>query len=151
MSLSTPASSFEGDLKYWASCLREVEGWRNRAHASFASHSYCFHWANYGFLAPGVTCTTYRRRWGITSSSSRTRSGGFVEFGVPAIHSKQTQSYTNLLTMLTVATFFSAITATTLKYSVDKSTTRLDTLVNGFWLGSRPGTAFPLTTTRRRS
>ncbi|TFY80138.1 hypothetical protein EWM64_g3875, partial [Hericium alpestre] len=73
--------AFEGDLKYWASCLKTYEG-------------------------------------------------------VPTIRFAQKHGASNLLNLSTVATFFSAVTATTLQYSFDMTGTPLSDSVNAFWFTS---------------
>lgn len=60
-----------------------------------------------------------------------------VEFsGVPTIRFAQKHAAANLLNLSTVATFFSAVTATTMQFSFDQHDTNLQNSVNGFWFTS---------------
>jgi WD repeat-containing protein 26 len=56
--------------------------------------------------------------------------------GVPSIRSAQEHAAANLLNLSTVATFFSAVTATTMQFSFDQTDTPLANSVNGFWFTS---------------
>ena len=56
--------------------------------------------------------------------------------GVPTIRAAQKHAAANLLNLSTVATFFSAVTATTLQFSFDQTETTLANSVNGFWFTS---------------
>lgn len=58
--------------------------------------------------------------------------------GIPAIVLAQKQTADNLLNLTTIATFFSAVTATTLQLSLDDSGTQthLAAAVNACWLFS---------------
>lgn len=60
----------------------------------------------------------------------------FVEVGVPTIRFVQKHGSTNLLNLSTIATFFSAVTATTIQYSFDHNDTPLQSIVNAFWYSS---------------
>ncbi|KLO19357.1 WD40 repeat-like protein [Schizopora paradoxa] len=60
----------------------------------------------------------------------------FIETGIRAIRSAQTQAATNFLTLSTVGTFFSAVTATTLQFSFADASTTLQITVNSFWFCS---------------
>ena len=64
----------------------------------------------------------------ITSSLSM-----FLEIGIPTIRFAQKHSAQNLLNLTTVATFFSAVTATTLQFSFDQVGDPLADAVNSFW------------------
>ena len=56
--------------------------------------------------------------------------------GVPTIRFAQKHAAANLLNLSTVATFFSAVTATTMQFSFDQTGTPLADAVNGFWFTS---------------
>jgi WD repeat-containing protein 26 len=60
----------------------------------------------------------------------------FVEVGVPTIRFVQKHGASNLLNLSTVATFFSAVTATTLQFSFAARDTPLEQAVNSFWFSS---------------
>ncbi|KAG2351687.1 hypothetical protein BDR07DRAFT_1500637 [Suillus spraguei] len=60
----------------------------------------------------------------------------FIEVGVPTIRFAQKHSTANLLTLSTVATFFSAVTATTLQFSYSQTGDMLSDGVNAFWFSS---------------
>ncbi len=56
--------------------------------------------------------------------------------GVPTIRNAQKHAAANLLNLSTVATFFSAVTATTMQFSFDQTGNALSDSVNGFWFTS---------------
>jgi len=60
----------------------------------------------------------------------------FIEIGVPTIQYAQKHGAANLLTLSTVATFFSAVTATTLQFSFEMKDTPEQVAVNAFWFSS---------------
>ncbi|THH11409.1 hypothetical protein EW145_g660 [Phellinidium pouzarii] len=64
----------------------------------------------------------------ITSSLSM-----FLEIGIPTIRFAQKHAAANLLNLSTVATFFSAVTATTLQFSFDAERAPAADAVNSFW------------------
>ncbi|KAA1472517.1 WD40 repeat-like protein [Dentipellis sp. KUC8613] len=109
--------AFEGDLKYWASCLRTYEGQFRYPAVQRYLHD--------------LTSEMGEHIESITSSLSM-----FIEIGVPTIRFAQKHGANNLLNLSTVATFFSAVTATTLQYSFDMKGTRLSDAVNAFWFTS---------------
>ncbi|KAJ3781345.1 hypothetical protein GGU10DRAFT_367113 [Lentinula aff. detonsa] len=106
-------SSFEGDLKYWANCLNNYRGQLRYP----AVQRYVQDLA----LEMGEHIDS------ITSTLSM-----FIEVGVPTIRFAQKHGATNLLNLSTVATFFSAVTATTLQFSFELENTTGDA-VNSFW------------------
>lgn len=59
-----------------------------------------------------------------------------MSVGVPTIRFAQKHAAANLLNLSTVATFFSAVTATTMQFSFDQVDTNLANSVNGFWFTS---------------
>ncbi len=60
----------------------------------------------------------------------------FISLGVPTIRFAQKHAAGNLLNLSTVATFFSAVTATTMQFSYSDVSTPLANSVNGFWFTS---------------
>ncbi|KZV92646.1 WD40 repeat-like protein [Exidia glandulosa HHB12029] len=116
-SVNASIVAFEGDLKYWANCLREFEG---------------------QFRFPGVTRYVHdlSTEIGEHLENITTALVVFVEVGVPTIRFVQKHGSTNLLNLSTIATFFSAVTATTIQYSFDRKATTLDAVVNAFWYSS---------------
>ncbi|CAE6402885.1 unnamed protein product [Rhizoctonia solani] len=61
---------------------------------------------------------------------------GFIEVGIPAILYSQERTATNLQNLSAVATFFSAVTATTIQYSYEKQDGFLQHLLNALWISS---------------
>ena len=59
-----------------------------------------------------------------------------ASLGVPTIRNAQKHAAANLLNLSTVATFFSAVTATTMQFSFDQTGNPLSDSVNGFWFTS---------------
>lgn len=60
----------------------------------------------------------------------------FADTGIQAIRSVQNQAASNFLTLSTLGTFFSAVTATTLQNSFGDANTTLQVTVNSFWFCS---------------
>lgn len=61
----------------------------------------------------------------------------FIEVGVPTIRFAQKHGANNLLNLSTVATFFSAVTATTMQFSYElPPDDAVSIAVNCFWFGS---------------
>jgi hypothetical protein len=56
--------------------------------------------------------------------------------GIPTLQFAQQHGTTNLLNLTTVATFFSAVTATTLQYSYNLPQKPPAIIVNSFWFSS---------------
>ncbi|TCD66908.1 hypothetical protein EIP91_000747 [Steccherinum ochraceum] len=109
--------SLDGDLKYWASCLKVYEGQFKYPAVQRYLHD--------------LTSEMGEHLDSINSSLSI-----FIEVGVPTIRFAQKHAAANLLNLSTVATFFSAVTATTLQFSFDKTGDPLSDSVNGFWFTS---------------
>ncbi|KAI0049167.1 WD40 repeat-like protein [Auriscalpium vulgare] len=109
--------AFEGDLKYWASCLKTYEG---------------------QFKYPAVQRYLHDliSEMGEHIESISTSLSMFIEIGVPTIRFAQKHGASNLLNLSTVATFFSAVTATTLQFSYGTTGTTLSDAVNAFWFTS---------------
>ncbi|KZV92657.1 WD40 repeat-like protein [Exidia glandulosa HHB12029] len=120
-SLNSTLVAFEGDLRYWASCLSEFEGEQLRQ-----------------FRFPAVARYVHDLSTEIAVHLKNIKIAlvGFVDAGVPTIRFVQEDTSTNILTLGTIATFFSGLTATTLQFSFDKNTTLLQSLVNALWLSS---------------
>ncbi|KAI0301606.1 WD40-repeat-containing domain protein [Multifurca ochricompacta] len=115
--LNASIIAFEGDLKYWASCLKAYEGQFKYPAVQRYLHD--------------LLSEIGEHVESITSSLSV-----FIEIGVPTIRFAQKHGATNLLNLSTVATFFSAVTATTLQYTFDSHNTPLEDAVNAFWFTS---------------
>ena len=61
---------------------------------------------------------------------------GFVEVCVPATRSAQQANGNNLLHLLTIATFFSGVTATAAQSSYERNESTLEWVTNLFFFGS---------------
>ncbi|KAE9402799.1 WD40 repeat-like protein [Gymnopus androsaceus JB14] len=109
----TSISSFEGDLKYWASCLNSYSG--------------LFRYPAVQRYVQDLGVEMGEHIDSITSTLSM-----FIEVGVPTVRWAQKQSATNSLNLSTVATFLSAVTATTLQFSYQLNNLS-GTAVNIFW------------------
>ncbi|KAH9941858.1 WD40 repeat-like protein, partial [Epithele typhae] len=109
--------SLEGDLKYWASCLKAYEGQFKYPAVQRYLHD--------------LSAELGDHIESITSSLSV-----FIEIGVPTIRFAQKHASQNLLNLSTVATFFSAVTATTMQFSFDMTEGTLANAVNSFWFTS---------------
>ncbi|KAI0760480.1 WD40 repeat-like protein [Fomes fomentarius] len=109
--------SLEGDLKYWASCLKAYEGQFKNPAVQRYLHD--------------LSSEMGEHIDSITSSLSV-----FIEIGVPTIRFAQKHASQNLLNLSTVATFFSAVTATTMQFSFETTDTPLANAVNSFWFTS---------------
>ncbi|KIJ61612.1 hypothetical protein HYDPIDRAFT_31215 [Hydnomerulius pinastri MD-312] len=109
--------AFEGDLKYWACCLNTYKGQFKYPAVQRYIHD--------------LTSEMGEHIDSITSTLSM-----FIEVGVPTIRFAQKHGASNLLTLSTVATFFSAVTATTLQFSYSSTSTVLAKSVNAFWFSS---------------
>ncbi|EMD35391.1 hypothetical protein CERSUDRAFT_116166 [Gelatoporia subvermispora B] len=109
--------SLEGDLKYWASCLKAYEGQFRYPAVQRYIHD--------------LSAEMGEHLDSITSSLSI-----FIEIGVPTIRFAQKHASQNLLNLSTVATFFSAVTATTMQFSFTDTHHPLADAVNGFWFTS---------------
>ncbi|KAI8972801.1 WD40 repeat-like protein [Trametes punicea] len=109
--------ALEGDLKYWASCLKAYEGQFKYPAVQRYLHD--------------LSSEMGEHIDSITSSLSV-----FIEIGVPTIRFAQKHASQNLLNLSTVATFFSAVTATTMQFSFDMTDSTLANAVNSFWFTS---------------
>ncbi|KAK2461255.1 hypothetical protein APHAL10511_006782 [Amanita phalloides] len=109
--------SFESDLKYWSSCLREYKGQFRYPAVQRYLHE--------------LSSEMGEHINNITSALSI-----FIEVGVPAIRFAQKHGAMNLLNLSTIATFLSAVTATCLQYSFASLSSPTANAVNGFWFAS---------------
>ncbi|KZT24894.1 WD40 repeat-like protein [Neolentinus lepideus HHB14362 ss-1] len=109
--------SLHGDLKYWASCLKAYDGQFRYPAVQRYLHD--------------LTSEMGEHLESLTSNLSL-----FIEVGVPTIRFAQKHAAGNLLNLSTVATFFSAVTATTLQYSYQSTGSVLTDMVNAFWFTS---------------
>lgn len=109
--------AFEGDLKYWASCLDEYKSQFRSAAVQRYVHDLT---SEIGDHVDSITVTLSM----------------FIEIGVPTIRFHQQHAATNLFNLSTVATFFSAVTASTLQFSSSSTGTVLADSVNAFWFAS---------------
>ncbi|KAH7928593.1 WD40 repeat-like protein [Leucogyrophana mollusca] len=109
--------SLEGDLKYWACCLRTYKGQFKYPAVQRYIHD--------------LTAEMGEHIDTITGTLSM-----FIEVGVPTIRFAQKHGASNLLNLSTVATFFSAVTATTLQFSYNQTGDTLSDAVNAFWFSS---------------
>ncbi|KAJ7037958.1 hypothetical protein C8F04DRAFT_1090776 [Mycena alexandri] len=115
--INASISSFEGDLLYWASCLQVYHGQFRYPAVQRYVHDLA---EEMGTHLDSITSTLVM----------------FVEVGVPTIRFGQKHKTDNLLNLSTVATFFSAVTATTLQFSFNLVGTPLQDAVNSFWFAS---------------
>ncbi|EGO03920.1 hypothetical protein SERLA73DRAFT_102269 [Serpula lacrymans var. lacrymans S7.3] len=106
--------SFEGDLMYWASCLQAYKGQFKYPAVQRYIHD--------------LTAEMGEHIDSISSTMSM-----FIEIGVPTIRFAQKHGASNLLNLSTVATFFSAVTATTLQFSYSQTGDVISDSVNAFW------------------
>ncbi|KAF9233428.1 hypothetical protein BU15DRAFT_53925 [Melanogaster broomeanus] len=115
--MNTSIRAFEGDLKYWACCLDTYKGQFKYPAVQRYIHDLT---SEMGEHIDSITSTLIM----------------FIEVGVPTIRFAQKHGASNLLTLSTVATFFSAVTATTLQFSYSSTSTVLAKSVNAFWFSS---------------
>ncbi|KAJ4463512.1 hypothetical protein C8J55DRAFT_309394 [Lentinula edodes] len=113
--VNTSLWNFENDLNYWASTLKVYEG-------QFRSTNIQNYMEELG-LEMG---------YHVDSIAFTLSMSTFIEVGVPTIRFAQKRGAANLLNLSTVATFFSAVTATTLQYSYTLDSTT-GHVVNLFW------------------
>ncbi|KAF8155867.1 hypothetical protein B0H34DRAFT_512681 [Crassisporium funariophilum] len=109
--------SFEADLKYWSSCLKEYSGQ--------------FRYPSVQRYIHDLSLEMGEHIDELTSSLSM-----FIEVGVPTIRFAQKHGAENLLNLSTVATFFSAVTATTMQFSYALQRDNVSDAVNCFWFAS---------------
>ncbi|KAF7318793.1 Catabolite degradation [Mycena chlorophos] len=115
--INASLASFEGDLRYWASCLEVYHGQFRYPAVQRYVHDLA---SEMGEHLDSITSTLMM----------------FVEVGVPTIRFGQKHKTDNLLNLSTVATFFSAVTATTLQFSFNLTSNKIEAAVNSFWFMS---------------
>ncbi|KAG9016041.1 hypothetical protein FRB90_003765 [Tulasnella sp. 427] len=115
--LNASVLSFEGDLKYWASCLREFEG-------------------QFGFPAIKRYVNDLTREMDEHMEAIRDALKLFIVEGVATIRTAQNHTQNGLQNLSTVATFFSGVTASTLQYTYSEKDTHLQQVVNALWITS---------------
>ncbi|KAJ3886681.1 hypothetical protein GG344DRAFT_57010, partial [Lentinula edodes] len=113
--VNTSLWDFENDLNYWASTLKTYEG-------QFRSTNI----QNY------MEELELEMGYHVDSIAFTLSTSTFIKVSVPTIRFAQKRGTANLLNLLTVATFFSAVTATTLQYSYTLDSTT-GHVVNLFW------------------
>ncbi|KDQ13401.1 hypothetical protein BOTBODRAFT_66862 [Botryobasidium botryosum FD-172 SS1] len=115
--------AFEGDLKYWASCMKEYEGQ--------------FRYPAVERYVNDLSVEMGEHMENVTQALIV-----FVETGVPTIRFTQEHTAHGLQNLSTVATFFSAVTASMLQYSyqydqsASPSQVRVKDAVNMLWICS---------------
>ncbi|KZT24215.1 hypothetical protein NEOLEDRAFT_1179466 [Neolentinus lepideus HHB14362 ss-1] len=115
--VNSSVSAFEKDLKYWASCLRSYTG---------------------SYETPGMK-RYLRGRWDSFKEhlgSINTALAQFTHLGVDTIKSTQNHAATNLTNLATIATFLSAVTASTLQYSLSYKPIASIEATEGLWFSS---------------
>ncbi|KAJ6612693.1 hypothetical protein B0H10DRAFT_2278752 [Mycena sp. CBHHK59/15] len=119
--INASITSFEGDLRYWSSCLQVYQSQFRYPAVQRYVHDLTM---EMGEHIDSITSTLVM----------------FVEVGVPTIRFGQKHKTDNLcrsrLNLSTVATFFSAVTATTLQFSFNLLGTPIRDAVNCFWFAS---------------
>ncbi|KAH8996340.1 WD40 repeat-like protein [Lactarius akahatsu] len=116
-SVDAPIMAFEGDLKYWASCLLTFGG---------------------ELKSPPIQryIMELMSDMGEHFESVSAALSMFNEVGIPTIRFAQHHGASNFLNLSTIATFFSAVTATTIQFSYQNVGTALADAVNAFWFTS---------------
>ncbi|KAI9441246.1 WD40 repeat-like protein [Lactarius indigo] len=116
-SVDAPLMAFEGDLKYWASCLLTYGG---------------------ELKSPPIQryIMELMSDMGEHFESVSAALSMFNEVGIPTIRFAQQHGASNFLNLSTIATFFSAVTATTIQFSYQNVGTALADAVNAFWFTS---------------
>ncbi|KAG0696113.1 hypothetical protein DFH29DRAFT_1004842 [Suillus ampliporus] len=125
--VNTSIKSFEGDLKITEARLSQV--FNDRDSNSLISGQ--FKYPAVQRYVHDLTAEMGEHIDSITGTLSM-----FIEVGVPTIRFAQKHGAANLLTLSTVATFFSAVTATTLQFSYSQTGDILSDGVNAFWFSS---------------
>ncbi|KAH7099699.1 WD40 repeat-like protein [Auriculariales sp. MPI-PUGE-AT-0066] len=109
--------AFAGDLEYRASCLRDFCG---------------------QFGLPGVSRYVHELSAEIGEGLTKVSAAVvvFVEIGVPTIRFSRQDRASSVLYLATMATFLSAVTATTIQFSYSKTDQVIDAWVNVLWVSS---------------
>ncbi|KAH9060585.1 WD40 repeat-like protein [Lactarius vividus] len=118
--IDAPITAFEDDLRYWASCLIAYEGYEGK------------------LRSPAVQRYLHELMTDVSEHLSSVSAAltMFIEVGIPTIRFAQQHVASNFLNLSTIATFFSAVTATTLQYSYQNVGTGTADAVNAFWFTS---------------
>lgn len=124
--------------QYWASCLKTYEGQFKYPAVQRYLHDLTSEMGEHldsitSSLSIFIEIGEYH--W-LNRHSACSPSHHTYPSGVPTIRFAQKHAAANLLNLSTVATFFSAVTATTLQFSFDQTGTPLADSVNGFWFTS---------------
>ncbi|KAG2064611.1 hypothetical protein BDR04DRAFT_1162387 [Suillus decipiens] len=132
--VNTSTRAFEVDLKYWASCLQEYKG----SVSTWACIGHSSQLVSGQFRYPAVQRYIHdlTTEIGEHVDSIIVNLSMFIEIGVPTIWFAQQHATGNLLNLSTIATFFSAVTATTLQFSYQLTDGVLEKSVNAFWFSS---------------
>ncbi|KAJ7598512.1 hypothetical protein C8J56DRAFT_168138 [Mycena floridula] len=117
LTINSSILSFEADLLYWVSCLEQYRGQ--------------FHYPSVKRYLHDLSSDLGVQLDNLTSTISM-----FIEVAVPAIHFAQRHGSKNLQNLSTVATFFSAVTATTIQFSYQLDHSAISVTVNCFWFAS---------------
>ncbi|KAF8637933.1 hypothetical protein AX17_002554 [Amanita inopinata Kibby_2008] len=115
--VNTAVRAFERDLKYNASCLVDHQGQFRSSAVQHYMHDLS---TEMGDHIEAITSTL----------------NIFIDIGVPSIRFAQRHGAENLLNLSTVATFFSAVTATTLQYSITYKDNGVADATNLLWFSS---------------
>ncbi|KAF8342880.1 uncharacterized protein EI90DRAFT_2964705 [Cantharellus anzutake] len=115
--VNSSAMSFYQDLMYWSSCLKDYEGQ--------------FRWPSVERYVNDLTGEMGEHLDHISEALTT-----FIEVGVPTIRFTQQHTANGLQNLSTVATFFSAVTASTLQYSYQTHSTKTEEAVNLLWVTS---------------
>ncbi|KZT24240.1 hypothetical protein NEOLEDRAFT_1148845 [Neolentinus lepideus HHB14362 ss-1] len=135
--VNSSISAFENDLKYWASWLKYYQA-KSESFPSLSVQQYLHDRSvQFGDHLEHITSALERfMHLGITTFFiSVWLSVDYVP-GVPTIQFTQNHAANNLQNLATIATFLSAVTATTLQFSYPENSSHIAVAVNGFWFSS---------------
>ncbi|KLO19364.1 WD40 repeat-like protein [Schizopora paradoxa] len=135
------------DIKFFISCLRDFPDFTDESlydalsdfedEAIYVSYLLSRHKGRFGDIAiKKYTQDLLTGRLGEPMEDVVASLVNFIDTGIQAIRSTQDQDATTSLTLTSLATFFSAVSATTLQYSFPNATTVLQVTVNTFWFCS---------------
>jgi len=111
--VTTIFSLFQRDLKYLTSCLRSYKGSYGRETLNDQWNQFCQHLNN------------------ITIAMEQ-----FKDLDLDTIKSAQAEATMSLANLVTIATFLSAVTATTLQYALNNKATPAIEATEGLWFSS---------------
>ncbi|KAF8623367.1 hypothetical protein AX17_007445 [Amanita inopinata Kibby_2008] len=115
--ISETFDSFQTDVEYWAACLEDHKHQLRNTDVQRYIH--------------GISQMMNSHLDEVTIALDV-----LIRTGVPTVQYVQKHSAANLLNLSTVATFFSAVTATTLQYSYQVHATATADATNSFWFAS---------------